>query len=242
MTNKRFLHPATLFFLLTLLVAFLSWTGNVYGWPGVQSLLSAEGLRWQLRDAVPGLLHAPLFGQLLVLAFGVGLWMHSGLGALLVRLFQNHVCTRKEKRALYWSTASILVCLSTVTALAWGPWGVVRSVTGSLKGSPLADGAAYLLSLTVGMAAMVYGYAIDYYRTDRDIVQGLSYGFVRFSDYFITLFFVVRFFTSLHYSGLDTFFGLSSDVFQVCYTVCASGVLFFFSGEKNGIGFGSRNT
>lgn len=237
MTNKRFPHPATLFFLLTLLVAFLSWVGNVYGWSGVQSLLSAEGLRWQLRDAVPGFLHAPMLGHLLVLAFGVGLWMHSGLGSLWVRIFQRHACTRKEKRALCWSAASVLVCVLMVVVLAWGPWGIVRSITGSLKDSPLADGLTYLLSSTVGLAAIVYGYAVDYYRTDRDLVRGLSYGFVCFSAYFITLFFVVRFFTSLHYSGLDAFFGLPPEIYQACYSVCALAALAFSFERKKRNGF-----
>ena len=54
--NRHFLHPATLFFLLTLVVALLSWVGSIYGWSGVQSLLSAEGLRWQLRNVGDGFL------------------------------------------------------------------------------------------------------------------------------------------------------------------------------------------
>ena len=75
MTNRPFLHPATIFFLLTLLVAFLSWVGSIYGWHDVQSLLSAEGLRWQLRNTVPGFLQAPFLGHLLILAFAyLGFW------------------------------------------------------------------------------------------------------------------------------------------------------------------------
>ena len=104
MMNRRFLHPAIVFFLLTLLVAFLSWVGSIYGWHDVQSLLSSEGLRWQLRNAVPGFLKAPFLGHLLILAFGIGLWMHSGLGALIMRLFMRHSrLSGKEKRAFCWS-------------------------------------------------------------------------------------------------------------------------------------------
>ena len=106
MTNRPFLHPATIFFLLTLLVAFLSWVGSIYGWHDVQSLLSAEGLRWQLRNAVLGFLQAPFLGHLLILAFGIGLWIHSGLGAFCFRLFMRHNrLSRKEKRAFGWSLA-----------------------------------------------------------------------------------------------------------------------------------------
>ena len=50
MKNKTFIHPAIVFFLLTLLVVFLSWVGNVYAWENVQSLFGAEGLRWLFRN------------------------------------------------------------------------------------------------------------------------------------------------------------------------------------------------
>lgn len=59
--NRHFLHPATLFFLLTLVVALLSWVGSIYGWSGVQSLLSAEGLRWQLRNVGDGFFFRSFF-------------------------------------------------------------------------------------------------------------------------------------------------------------------------------------
>ena len=55
-------HPATMFFLLTLGVIFLSWIFDVYGLSvrlphtgeeiRVQSLLSPEGIRWLLRHVV----------------------------------------------------------------------------------------------------------------------------------------------------------------------------------------------
>ena len=221
MMNRRFLHPATVFFLLTLLVAFLSWVGSIYGWRDVQSLLSAEGLRWQLRNAVPGFLQAPFLGDLLILAFGLGLWMHSGLGALCVRLFMRHSrLSRKEKRAFYWSLTVGGIFLAGCMVLAWGPWSLVRSITGGLQYSPLAEGCTYLVSLGLGVMALVYGYAVDYYHTDRDLVRGLSYAFVRFSGFFITLFFIVQFFSSLHYSGLDAFVGLNAAALRVCYAGC----------------------
>ena len=152
MTNRPFLHPATIFFLLTLLVAFLSWVGSIYGWHDVQSLLSAEGLRWQLRNAVPGFLQAPFLGHLLILAFGIGLWIHSGLEAFCFRLFMRHNrLSRKEKRAFGWSLAVGGVFLAGCIVLAWGPWSLVRSITGGLKHSPLADGCTYLVSLGLGI-------------------------------------------------------------------------------------------
>lgn len=228
MMNKRFLHPATLFFLLTLLVALLSWVGSIYGWSGVQSLISAEGLRWKLRNVDDGLLAAPFFGDILLLSFGVGLCLHSGFWeAVRGGLTRGRKLSRKEKRSLGLSLTAGMVYVLGVLFLALEPWGVVRSITGELKNSPLAEGLSYLLSLGLGIVAIIYGYTVDLYRTDRDIVGGMSYSFVRFASYFVTLFFVVQFFTSLHYTGLDVFFGLSSGWYQVLYTLCCILPLFF---------------
>lgn len=221
MMNKRFLHPATLFFLLTLLVALLSWVGSIYGWSGVQNLISAEGLRWKLRNVGDGLLAAPLFGDLLLLSFGAGLCLHSGFWeAVKGGLYRRRKLSRKEKRSLWLSLTAGIVYVLAVLFLTWGPWGVVRSITGELKGSPLAEGLSYLLSLGLGIVAVIYGYTVDLYRTDRDIIKGMSYSSIRFSSYCVTLFFVVQFFTSLHYTGLDGFLGLSQAWYQGIYTVC----------------------
>ena len=221
MTNKRFLHPATLFFLLTLLVALLSWVGSIYGWSGVQNLISAEGLRWKLRIVGDGLLAAPFFGDLLLLSFGVGLCLHSGFWeAVKGGLYRGRKLSRKELRSLWLSLTVGMVYILVVLFLVLDPWGMVRSITGGLKGSPLSEGISYLLSLGLGIVAVIYGYTVDLYRTDRDIIKGMSYSSVRFSGYCVTLFFVVQFFTSLHYTGLDVFLGLSSRCFQVLYTIC----------------------
>ena len=55
-------HPATMFLLLTMAVVFLSWICDIYGLKvtlpqtgediRVQSLLSPEGIRWWLRNAI----------------------------------------------------------------------------------------------------------------------------------------------------------------------------------------------
>ena len=137
--NRHFLHPATLFFLLTLVVALLSWVGSIYGWSGVQSLLSAEGLRWQLRNVGDGFFSAPFFSDILLLAFGVGLCMHSGFWEAFRRaIFHGRKLSRKEKRSLLLSLTVGAVYILAVLCLALGPWGIVRSITGGLKNSPLS--------------------------------------------------------------------------------------------------------
>ena len=42
---------------------------------------------------------------------------------------------------------------------------------------------------------------------------------IRFSGFFITLFFMVQFFASLRYTGLDVFMGLSPSALHLCYVI-----------------------
>ena len=56
-----------IFFLLTLALALFSWVGSVYGVNGVQSLLSAEGIRWVLGHVLENYVLAPALGIILVL-------------------------------------------------------------------------------------------------------------------------------------------------------------------------------
>lgn len=81
-------HPATMFFLLTLAIVFLSWIFEIYGWSvlqpetgeeiRVQSLLSPEGIRWLLRHVVTNFTGFAPLGLVIVAMFGIGLAQHSG--------------------------------------------------------------------------------------------------------------------------------------------------------------------
>ena len=158
--------------------------------------------------------------------------MHSGFWEAVRRaIFHGRKLSRKEKRSLLLSLTVGAIYILAVLCLALGPWGIVRSITGGLKNSPLSEGVSYLFSLGLGVMAIIYGYGIDLYRTDRDIIKGMSYSFVRFSSYCVTLFFVIQLFTSLRYTGLDCFLGLSSDGFTVLYSLCSILPL-FLGGNK----------
>lgn len=225
--NRRPFHPAVAFFLLTLAVALFSWIGSMYGWHGVQNLLNAEGVRRLLRNAVPDVLSAPLFGHLLILAPGVGLCLHSGWWAFSRRMFcGGGGRSRKEMRAWKSSVVAGAAWIIVCAGAAWGPWDELRGITGNLQGSPLADGASCLCSLGLGAMGVIYGCMADRYRTVRDIVTGMACAFSRFSGFFVTLFFVVQFFTSFAYTGLYQCVGLSAEVCAWLYRLSVILALF----------------
>ena len=90
MKSKRLhiFHPATLFFLLAVLVVFASWIFEIYGicmvhpQTGesicVQSILSHEGIRWLLRNVVTNFTNFAPLGMVIIAMFGIGVAEHSG--------------------------------------------------------------------------------------------------------------------------------------------------------------------
>ena len=67
------------FFLMTFALALFSWVANIYGWGEIQSLLSAEGIRWLLGHVVENYVTCPALGIVLILLMGLGIAVHSGL-------------------------------------------------------------------------------------------------------------------------------------------------------------------
>ena len=228
MRNKSFLHPATLFFLLFLCLVLCSWVGSGYGWKGVQNLLSVDGVRWMLRHVEENLMCSPALACVCMLFFGCGLVVHSGLSDAIYRLVvKGRKLSRKQKRALFFSGIVGALYIAVCFVLAWGPWGIVRSVTGMFHGSPLEDGMLFVVSLGIGILGTVYGFAVDNYRRDKDVFKGMSCLFARFAEYFVSLFFIVQFFAALEYSGLLTFWDVSSDLIALFYTISCIFPFFF---------------
>lgn len=89
-------HPATMFFLLTLAVVFLSWICDIYGLKvtlpqsgediRVQSLLSPEGIRWWLRNAIGNFTGFAPLGMVIIAMFGLGVAIHSGFIDACIRI------------------------------------------------------------------------------------------------------------------------------------------------------------
>ena len=87
-TKWRMPHPATMFMLLTMAVVFLSWICDIYGLKvilpqtgediRVQSLLSPEGIRWWLRNAIKNFTGFAPLGMVIIAMFGLGVAQHSG--------------------------------------------------------------------------------------------------------------------------------------------------------------------
>ncbi|QQS37454.1 MAG: AbgT family transporter [Ignavibacteriales bacterium] len=88
-------HPASLFGLLAVLVAALSWLGKTLNWQvthpandsiiSVNSLLSEDGLRWIYTNITANFVNFPPLGYVLAVMIGIGVAEGSGLFTSLIR-------------------------------------------------------------------------------------------------------------------------------------------------------------
>lgn len=88
-------HPATLFLMMAVLVALLSWWASAVGLAAthpatgeviaVRNLLSADGLRWIYTNVESNFVNFPPLGLVLVIMIGIGVAEGSGLFTVLVR-------------------------------------------------------------------------------------------------------------------------------------------------------------
>lgn len=221
MKNRKTLHPATVFFILWWTVAILSWVGSVYSWNGIENILSAEAMRWFLRYTENRIMQSPVLYGIILLFIGGGLFVHSGLKSVMVKVLKrDRKLSGKEKRSLLVSAVVAVAYAAVFLLLLWGPWNIVRGVTGRFNDSPLHDGAMYILFLGVGLVSIVYAFTADHYRRDTDIVAGMSYMFSRYSSYLISLFFAIQFMTAFGYSGFPKLLCMSDTVFDIVYFAC----------------------
>lgn len=206
------------FFSLTLVLALFSWIGSIYGLEDVQSLLSAEGIRWVLAHIVENYVQCPALGIMMVLLMGIGIVVRSGLYEVLKRLSRKEKqLSRKERRALFLALGACGIYVLFVSLTLFLPWNFLLGITGSWNHSPFSKGLVYILSLGVGFSGMVYGYVSDSFHKVGDAVLGMSCVISRLAPGFVTLFFVVQFFSFLEYTHLAEWMSFSSEMIEALY-------------------------
>ncbi|WP_373725642.1 AbgT family transporter [Bacteroides heparinolyticus] len=111
--------------------------------------------------------------------------------------------SRKERRAMIGAVMVALLYTGIIIWATFSPWGILRSVNGGLIRSPFIVGILFLLSLGIGLTGMVYGFASGRYRTDGDVIEGLTQPMKLLSVYFVITFFAAQMFACFEYSHLD---------------------------------------
>ena len=228
MKSNRFSSTLSIaFFLLTLALALFSWIGSIYGLGEVQSLLSAEGIRWVLGHVVENYVQSPVLGMVLILFMGMGIVFRSGLYDAVKRFAsRNKLLSRKERRALTLAVGVLLLYFAMLVVSMFLPWNLYWNITGGWLHSPFSKGLVYLLSIGIGLGGMVYGYVSDTFRHLSDVVEGMSSLIAERSFTFVSLFFIIQFFSSLEYTRLAEWMNVDGSILGGLYVVSCVFALF----------------
>lgn len=231
MKSNRFSFTLSIvFFLLTLALALFSWIGSIYGLGEVQSLLSAEGIRWVLGHVVENYMQSPVLGIVLILFMGMGIVLRSGLYDAVKRFAgRNKLLSRKERRALTLAVGVLLLYFAMLVMSMFLPWNLYWNITGGWLHSPFSKGLVYLLSIGMGLGGMVYGYVSDTFRCLSDVMEGMSSLIAERSFTFVSLFFIIQFFSSLEYTHLAEWMNVDDSILRGLYVVSCVFALFRFN-------------
>lgn len=120
-----------------------------------------------------------------------------------VRFIGYKQLSRKERRAMISAVVVGALYMAVVLWATFSSRGILRSANGGLIHSPFIVGILFLLSLGIGLMGMVYGFASGRYRTDSDVIEGLTQPMKLLGVYFVIAFFASQMFACFEYSRLD---------------------------------------
>lgn len=231
MRNKLYIPTtSTIFFFLTIITILLSWIAGIYGKKGIQNLLSADSLRWELRNIIPNYINTPALGIVITLFLGFGLCLHSGLLQTLRNfILTKSSVTKKERRSLFLTSITLFIYILIFFVLTFSPLSVLRGITGTLENSAFSAGIYYIISFGAGLCGITYGFSTGAFRNDKDIIIGMTYLLKKFSVYFVSLFFIAQFFNFLLFSGIPQYMGIEEkSILFVFYLTSYSPILQLF--------------
>ena len=184
MNNRRSAYyPVLLYCGLLLLVWLVSlMTGVIDLFSGDyvannNSLLTAPGMRWVLRNAVLSIDAAP-WGIITMFIVMAGLLRGSGISAMLVHLVVMRRLTKNERRSMLFALVSLIVYLMLLYVAKISSWEVFSGVSADIYSSPLMQGLVMLVLVGVLVVSMIYGLIYGNFRSLVDAVSAIGDTFI----------------------------------------------------------------
>ena len=119
--------------------------------------------------------------------------------------FATKMLSRKERIALYIAYGVGAIYLLLILVITFSPWAIVDGAAGWLSHSPIVTGAVFVISMGLILMGVVYGVVMGRYRSDAEVVDGLSHLTRFLAVYLIIAFFAAWMYMGYKYSQLDQF-------------------------------------
>lgn len=209
---RRFPHPAIIYLIMLVLVIMISWIGSILEIRSMernsdiilQSVLSEQGIRWFIRNAAACFSTAPA-GEALMILMAMGIGQGSGYFRALRRM---RLLSPKERVSLIISMVVLLLyILFIVMDFLFGSYSLL-GVSGTLKGSPMAEGAVFLCMLAIALPATVYGISVGSIRSADDCVAAFSVMIGPAASFLITMLVASQLIQVILYTNFDVMLGI----------------------------------
>ena len=224
MSSKReHYYPIIVYVLLLVTVWLMSWildiaTAFTASDIDIKSLVSSEGLRWIMRNAMP-VLNNIAWGEILLAITALGLLQGSGIVRVFTHLIKRQQLTKMEKRSLLFSLSALLVYSTVLYVVTLSQWNILLGVTGTLENSSFIRGLALVLFIGVLVVALIYGFMYGNYRSVLDAVSSIGNTFSSFVPAIIALIPASAVMASVNYIGLFDILELTSFETNIIVTV-----------------------
>ena len=176
--SRKHYYPLLLYVALLLLVWVFSFfrditlllTGSAQS---AASLISAEGVRWAVRAALPSLRALP-WGVALLLMATIGLLQGSGFIKSVSTLLHLRRLTATQWRAFGFATVAAVIYGVLLYISSSAPWNLLCGVTNEPALSPLLQGWPLFLFIGVLCVSLVYGFIVGNYRSAMDVAGSVG--------------------------------------------------------------------
>lgn len=221
-------YPIVLYTLFLLAVWVLSWFVGVFDLltddgRGVNSLVSAEGVRWAFRNAVPSFSEAP-WAVAVFCVFSFGLVKSSELLHTVAILFSAKKMSANRRVAGYMALIAFVFCILLLFVSSVAPWRILMGVIPGFSVSPLVNGWPLLLLLVSFLVSVVHGFAFGVYRGFFDVLQGVYVVFAFFIPAFMAMLPASWVLSCLGFTGLvidgTVLFFLSVALYLLPFLLC----------------------
>jgi p-aminobenzoyl-glutamate transporter AbgT len=216
MNDKRaYYYPAIAYTFLLIAVWLLSWlSGMVEAFvgakSGIESLVSAEGVRWAVRSSMKSLNEVP-WGTIILVIIILGLLRGSGLKKALDGLHNPTKLTLNQKRALLFALLALLCSAAILFVSVMSPWNLLLGVTGRLSSSPFMHGWLLLFFFNTLFISMAYGFIYGNYRSGIDVLTSLTDTFAYSVPGLVALVPASGIIPCMEYTGVLAFFEMQSE-------------------------------
>ena len=224
MSSKReHYYPVLGYVLLLVTVWLISWIWDIAtAFTGsdidIKSLVSSEGLRWTMRNAMP-VLNNIAWGEILLAITALGLLQGSGIIRVFPHLIKRQQLTKMEKRSLLFSLSALLVYSIVLYVVTLSQWNILLGVTGTLENSSFISGLSFVIFIGVLVVALIYGFMYGNYRSVLDAVSSIGNTFTFFVPAIIALIPASAVMASVNYIGLFNILELTSFETNIIVTV-----------------------